>query len=959
MKKKTRSRSRSSSFLFVYSLVFCSIGAIVSSHLFFSNFTRSLFRNEEPVATITFKYRTAQRKFLDRTVWDRLRQQSPVYNGDTIHTSALSEATIWFTDGNVMELSENTMAQVFVQEDKTLKADLMDGTAFLDSSSSENGIIVASKGVEVELKSGSSLSAKTTADSGVSLQVVSGQAVVGTETIGEGNSLAVGEAGELVPTVSVAIPRPNEKILYHHDEMEKVAFSWSAQNFDSQSELFLEFSAGRNFAEISKKISVSDISFIRVELPEGVHYWRLSGSDRTFDSGKISLIHSPSPKLVTPVEGYTYSYRTRTPAVRLIWSESPYASTYRVLIADNPSFSNPAIDQRSSSTSSIISSLGEGKWYWQVTPYYTINQAGFEAPSETGSFVIDRKGVLESPRLYAPLNNGMVNSDVNTKAVSFSWKQDPEAVSYSIRISKNSDLSSPEIEEQVKDNYFKIGGGFRKMLGDGTWYWAVEQKDSEGNTSALSEIRRIYIVRGNIEQHLVEPVSGYGVASSLIKDMKFTWKKNIPETFRTEFQVATDRNFRNIIRSIETSATSMDGPDLLPGEYFWRIRSSDASGDVVLESPERVIRVLSNLPRPELVMPMDTAFARETLPYVFEWNSVADADFYKFSLYRVSDNFLVYEDTVYDNVFRLNLYGSEFTDMAMYRYEVQPKSMAVEGVRSRLSGQTASRSFLLVKVKPVKVTSPANYASYSGIDAILNPPVVKWATDAKVGSAQVIVTKTLDGKETEVLRLPSDRNLRKGEVAPRSFVLDTKDGLREGDYRIVIHATTEEGYDISNIEEKYVGHFSVSRISPLPQPSRTSATPPVFDVDYLRIPSNPRTVTLGWDRVEDATDYSLKIIRLNPTPKVKEKIIVDEPHLEDNFYVLNILEMDENDRRDFLKGEYKWTVEALRRVDADRDGKLDKVLQHGEVRTDYFETDILSPPRVKAVKPKNSFTLEK
>lgn len=63
--------------------------------------------NEQPIATITLKYKTVQRKFMDRVVWDRLRQNYPVYNGDTIHTATLSEANIWFNDGNVMEMIEN------------------------------------------------------------------------------------------------------------------------------------------------------------------------------------------------------------------------------------------------------------------------------------------------------------------------------------------------------------------------------------------------------------------------------------------------------------------------------------------------------------------------------------------------------------------------------------------------------------------------------------------------------------------------------------------------------------------------------------------------------------------------------------------------------------------------------------------------------------------------------------
>lgn len=113
MKKKTKSRLRNSLFVpFCIALAVCVSGVALNSLLFYKSFFRALTKmNEEPIATITFKYKTAQRKFLDRVVWDRLRQNSPVYNGDTLHTSSLSEATVWFSDGNVMELSENTMAQ--------------------------------------------------------------------------------------------------------------------------------------------------------------------------------------------------------------------------------------------------------------------------------------------------------------------------------------------------------------------------------------------------------------------------------------------------------------------------------------------------------------------------------------------------------------------------------------------------------------------------------------------------------------------------------------------------------------------------------------------------------------------------------------------------------------------------------------------------------------------------------
>ena len=92
MKKRTKFRLRNDLAVpFWISIFICLLGAASSFQMFYKSFFRALEKmNEEPIAIITFKYKTAQRKFLERVVWDRLRQNSPVYNGDTIHTAELS-----------------------------------------------------------------------------------------------------------------------------------------------------------------------------------------------------------------------------------------------------------------------------------------------------------------------------------------------------------------------------------------------------------------------------------------------------------------------------------------------------------------------------------------------------------------------------------------------------------------------------------------------------------------------------------------------------------------------------------------------------------------------------------------------------------------------------------------------------------------------------------------------------
>jgi len=421
----------------------CVIGATTNSWLFYNSFFRALSKlNEQPIATITFKYKTAQRKFLDRVVWDRLRQDSPVYNGDTIHTATLSEATIWFNDGNVMELMENTMAQVFLSEEKGAAVELEDGFATVDSSESENGLTLSSNGVQVAVKTGTSLSAGSVAQqgtaggNGLSVQVLKGTASIqnadGTSVaIRQGEELNVGGNGATPakPTLTVLSPARNEKILYHEQGATDVHFSWN----NAVTATSLIISQDKDFKDVLYTLNSDGINETNIKLENGIWYWKLDGSeegtseqqgidDGLIKSGRIQVIQSLPPSQVAPAENYSYGYRTRTPAVRIIWTESPYASTYKLEISRSPNMSNPVIEHRTSTTSSIISTLEAGTYYWRVTPYYTLNKKGFAAPSEVHSFIIERKGQLTSPELLIPNENGIVNTEASAKATSFSWR---------------------------------------------------------------------------------------------------------------------------------------------------------------------------------------------------------------------------------------------------------------------------------------------------------------------------------------------------------------------------------------------------------------------------------------------------------------------------------------------------------------------------------------------------------
>ena len=999
MKKKIKSRSKNSFFIpFFLAIFVCLAGAAVNSFLFYNSFFRALTKmNETPIATITFKYKTAQRKFLDRVVWDRLRQNSPVYNGDTIHTANLSEATIWFSDGNIMELSENTMAQVFLSEDKSLKAELSDGFATIDSTLSEHGMTLSSNGIEVAVQSGSALSAsavvaveqtaenrtesafsgeissakgegissessikttdQTITDSsigGLSIQVIKGSVEV-QQTDGNKISMQQGEGIQIEGTeqkktaLIVTNPAPQSKILYHTQGDAIIPFSWTLSDIPENAITTIIIAADKKFSDKKYQTIVTDTNSADIPLPSGTYYWQITItkddevvplSEKT---GKMQIIQSLPPELVVPIEEYEYSYRTRKPAVRLIWTESPYATSYKMEIADNPQMNNPIVEQRSTFTSSIISTLSEGTYWWRVTPYYTINRTGFAAPSKIKSFSIEKKGSLPKPSVYIPQNNGIVNTEDTGKGISFSWKQESEAASYTLKIADNPNLTGAKIVKTTQDNFCTLNADAKKIT-DGKWYWAVTMQDIEGNVSEQSEIRTFFAMKGKPEQHVIEPADNFKTSQTLMPDTKFTWKRNLPENFVSRMQISSDSSFSELLYDSIVTGTSTKGINLPTGTYYWRLKSNSITDEAELITSARTLKVVGNLAAAVLNEPKERAVARETVPYTFSWEEVPDADYYKFSIFRQSDNELVFEENVFGTETTVDMFSNpKFKDKSMYKWQVQAHANAIVGVQSRRTGVLSETEFYLVKLRPVEITVPSRKAQIKGEDAIISPITAHWSTVDVVKKAQFVLTKTDENPPKEIMRIPSDIQMNNGNcIAPQDILLDTPEGLKAGTYEIIVYAETLDEINISNTDKKNRGMFTVLPVEPLDKAQNLVSTPQVFDTEYLRNPQNPKTITLSWNKIPKATEYHVSIRNKNG------KEILFQNVKNGTAYSIDFNLLSEEDKISFSKGTFTWTVKGVRRIDTDKDGYLDKILQESPEVKSSFETDIPIPKKSKA-----------
>lgn len=826
-------------------LLTCAAGAAWSIKKFYESLNTSLTKlNEKPIATITFKYKTAQRKFEERMIWDRLRQNSPVYDGDTIRTAPGSEATIYFEDGNIMDLGEMTMVQVFFH-DGQVETNVSGGSFIVNSSGAKNGAVVKTGTSTVVVNAGSTIGASFSEESGTSVKVANGRVVFTDENglaraMEEGEGIALDSSGDeqIIPIITVTSPSPNAKFLDFGGSGVPIDFKWSAQNLGKDDYLILQTSRDKAFDDIERTIDLKDITNISVDFTEGASFWRVypkKAGPNYCAASKLKVVAAPPPQLIAPESRSTYTYKSKLPDVRFSWNANDLVTAFDLEIADNPQMQNPVVAQRTTTPSSIVSTLGTGTWYWRITPFYTLNKIGLTAPSEIRAFTISQRGKILPPELILPAAGDNVNTALKD-AINFSWKNNPEAVGYEIKISQDPKCYDAKVVQKTKSNFFTVKPSESEMQ-KGTWYWCVTQYDADGDISDQSEIRKFTTDQVTFEQRALYPPDNFSVTDSNLAELRFTWKSNIPGDNR--FQIARDKNFTSLVVNQINNEKYFAGAQLSGGDYYWRI-SSATSPDQYSTAP-RALKVVSQLAAPSLVTPAN----QETLTIYgesatrFAWKPVAGADLYQFSLYDTNNKntFIVSE----------HVKGSSMTlDLAKYAngtYGWSVQALAEEtAYSSRRFSPMTDGEFRIVQLRRAILEYPADGAVMDGIRALSTPDSVRWSCEQELKQSVFTLSKNANGYSNPILTVS---NPEKTVKLPR---------LDPGVYYWTIRATNAQGANSSAARPR---SFTVSKIDRLASPRIASpANNIVYGVEQIRA---SRRINFTWNPVPLATNYSFTI----------------------------------------------------------------------------------------------------
>jgi hypothetical protein len=528
---------------------------------------------EKALGTVVFKKLSATRKAPAGLGWERVRNNSPVYEADTLRTAGFSEAAVYFDDGTSLDVLENSMLKLdFAGSRKNLE--FLSGEISVGSSRQASSYTISSTAGTIEVDKGSKATFSRNADS-LSVEVSEGRASIVRQ---DGSSQAIAKNQELAvnlksgattfvhrPIVPVK-PERNARLLSLTEGPASLDFAWELEGAPPDSaassgaeSYTLQVSNSKDFStpELTMRTAATRAG---ARLGYGTWYWRVRDKGgKASPLRKFSLTNDTAPRPAFPADAEVYTFRKIKPDVRFAWTAMESASAYLFELSSEPKFLKPAIKSRTSTASLSVDKLDEGTWYWRVQPIHAYELVGVEAEASVRSIVIRKSDAMRPPDAISPFEGSLYKvQELDGKGLAFSWMPEAEAVSYELLVSSTSDLSSPIARIDSKQPYIRLAGkdceGLRKP---GSYFWGTRWMDREGNASPTSAIRSLSGVDGSVGIRLSFPPEGYRIADSLVADTRFTWKSNIPA--RTVFQLARDSDFKDIAYQETVSAETLIG----------------------------------------------------------------------------------------------------------------------------------------------------------------------------------------------------------------------------------------------------------------------------------------------------------------------------------------------------------------------------------------------------------------
>lgn len=265
---------------------------------------------------------------------------------------------------------------------------------------------------------------------------------------------------------------------------------------------------------------------------------------------------SPPVKLLPPPDlTQTSVVYERLPLV-IALSPLAGANSYRTQIAKDRNFDNMWTEFTTTKLPFRDGDIPDGDYWLRVRG---IDAAGIEGRDAIMSFTLNARP--EPPFVIAPLPDGVV--DPITRE--FQWAFQSEAAHYIILISQDPKFSTTIVHDaKVTDNKFRL----IDPLSPGHYFWRIASVSATEGTGPFTDVMPFRM-----------PFPGPAMEETKFdkSQMTFAWRVG-GEGQRFHFQLARDKEFRQILHDESTTATQLtvNRPD--GGKYFLRTKTIESDG---------------------------------------------------------------------------------------------------------------------------------------------------------------------------------------------------------------------------------------------------------------------------------------------------------------------------------------------------------------------------------------------
>jgi hypothetical protein len=272
--------------------------------------------------------------------------------------------------------------------------------------------------------------------------------------------------------------------------------------------------------------------------------------------------------LPPPVLEAGYAIQTR-PTVQFIAQKSAVTAAYRVQIARDAQALDVLAENRFKENRFKFDGLEDGQYFVRLT---AIDALGLEGLPLTTAFTL--KARPEPPFSIQPKNK------VRAASVDFTWTEAAHAYAYHLQVAKDAEFKNIILDQaDIKDVQFS------STLPQGEYFWRIAtviQKNGQFDQGPYGDIQSF---------QKLPPQAAASFSDSQSKQISFNWTAEPGQKFL--IQIALDAEFKRLYLSQESDQAELKIPRPTAGEYYIRVRATDADGYVGAFSATQKITIQS------------------------------------------------------------------------------------------------------------------------------------------------------------------------------------------------------------------------------------------------------------------------------------------------------------------------------------------------------------------------------